>query len=358
MLRRRLSLPRPTAVYFQGWPFLFVLVAALCPTQAHAQGGGSVDSVGTGGRHSIQGRLVFPSGKRAEVRLKVRLESSGSGDLSVLSDSNGYFSFQALRAGRYTVVIEGGDDYETVREAVFIESATVSTRRTTATIPISRPFTVQVYLQAKSRPAGFKAGVLDASLAALPKPAVDFYNKALESSAKGEHAKAAEQLRQAIAYYPAFVTALNELGVQYIILKQLDKAADTLRSAVNLAPTQFQPRLNYGVALLNQMKFEEAEVQLREAIKAQDGAATAHMYLGIALVSLKKYDEAKSELERSVTLAGGKLAQSHYYLGGIYWRAKDYRRAAEELEKFLVLEPNAQNAEKVKATIKDLRNRS
>lgn len=356
MFRRR-SLHSPFELHSSRW-ILAVVLFSLCAPVANSQGGGSTDSVGTGGRHSIQGRLIFPSGKRAEVRLKVRLESSGSGDLFVLSDINGYFSFQSLRAGRYTVVIDGGDDYESVREAVFIESATVSTRRTVQTMPISRPFTVQVYLQPKSRPAGLKAGVLDASLALLPKPAVDFYNRALESSAKGDHTKAVEQLKQAIAYYPAFVTALNELGVQYIILKQLDKAADTLRSAVNLAPNQFQPRLNYGIALLNQMKFEEAEIQLREAIRTQDIAATAHMYLGIALVSLKKYDEATKELERSVTLAGGKLAPAHYYLGGIYWRSKEYKRAAEELEKFLQLEPNAQNAEKIRATIKDLKGRS
>lgn len=358
MLRRSSSLSRSSFERILGIRILLVLVLLFIPACAFAQGGGSVDPTGTGGRHSIQGRLIFPSGKRAEVRLKVRLESTGSGDLTVLSDINGYFSFQSLRAGNYTVVIEGGDDYQTVRESVFIEPANISTRRTIATLPISRPFTLQVYLQPKNQATGLKAGVLDASIASLPKPAVDLYYKALESAAKSEHEKAAEQLRQAISLYPAFVTALNELGVQYIILKQIDKAVETLRSAVNMAPTQFQPRLNYGIALLNQMKFSDAEEQLRQAIKSTDGAATAHMYLGIALVNLKRYDEAAKELERSIVLADGKLAPSHYYLGGIYWRAKDYKRAAEELEKFLLLEPKAQNAEKVRATIKDLRSRS
>lgn len=358
MLRRSCSLSRSSIERYFDYVVLLSLILIFLPERASAQAGGSVESVGTGGRHSIQGRLIFPSGKRAEVRLKIRLESQTSGDLTVLSDINGYFSFQALRPGTYTVVIDGGENYRSVRESVFIESATVSTRRTTQIIPISRPFTVQVYLQPKEEPTGLKAGVLDASLAALPKPAVDLYNKALESAAKGEHTKAAEQLRHAIALYPAFVTAMNELGVQYIFLKDFEKAVEALRSAVNLAPTQFQPRLNYGVALLNQMKFEEAEAQLREAVKTADSAATAHMYLGIALVNLKRYDEATKELERSVVLASGKLAQSHYYLGGIYWRARDYKRAAEELEKYLQLDPKAHNAEKVRATIKDLRARS
>jgi tetratricopeptide (TPR) repeat protein len=335
--------------------FLIILV---CVTSALAQEGGSVDTTGTGGQHSIQGRLIFPSGKRAEVRLKVRLESSGAGDLTVLSDSNGFFSFQSLRAGNYVVIIDGGENYQNVREAVFIEPANISTRRSVPTVPVSRPFTVQVYLQPKAQAIGLKAGVLDASLASVPKPAIDLYNKALESIAKGENGKAIEQLKQSLALYPSFVSALNELGVQYIIQKQIDKAVEALRSAVNLAPNNFQPRLNYGIALLNQMKLEEAESQLREAIKLTETAATAHMYLGITLVNLKRFDEAAKELERSISLASGKLAQSHYYLGGIYWRAKEYKRAADELEKYLLLEPKAANADKVRATIKDLRSRT
>src|SRR5918912_1322932 len=78
------------------------LVAALCSAPARAQVG--TDDTGTGGGHVIQGRVVFPSGQRADVRLKVRLQSSQSGELSVYTDSNGTFSFGSLMAGSYTVI--------------------------------------------------------------------------------------------------------------------------------------------------------------------------------------------------------------------------------------------------------------
>jgi TolA-binding protein len=61
---------------------------------------------------------------------------------------------------------------------------------------------------------------------------------------------------------------------------------------------------------------------------------------------------------RSITLGGAKASQAHYYLGGLYWRARDYPRAASQLEKYLELEPKAANADKVRATIKDLRSKS
>lgn len=335
---------------------LSVIIAfAVCGSTVFAQGG-STDPTGTGGRHSIQGRLIFPSGTRAEIRLKVRLESSGFGDLSVLSDINGNFNFRSLVPGNYTVVVDGGQDYQTVRESVFIEPSNPTTRRSQATLPISRPFNVQVYLVPKPQVAA-KAGILNAALASVPKPASDLYFKAQEAAAKGDYNKAVEQLRQAVVLYPSFSLALNELGVQYMMLKDLEKATEAFRSAVGLSPDSLQPRLNYGIALLNQMKFADAETQLRQAIKISESTPTAHMYLGIALVSLKRFGEAEKVLAKSIAL-GGKLAQSHYYLGGIYWKAGDFKRAAEELEKYLQLDPKAANAEKIRATIKDLRSKT
>jgi len=298
---------------------------------------------------------VFPSGQRADIRLKIRLEGTSAGDLTVLSDMNGSFSFHSLRPGRYTVVIEGSDSFETTTESVYIEPATVTGRRISGVVPISRPFTVQIYLRPKAQANTPKASVFNAALAALPKRAVDQYLQALESVAQGNNAKAIEQMKQAIALYPRFGLALNELGVQYLKLGQLEKAAAALRSAVDISPEAFEPRLNYGVVLLNQRKYAEAEVQLREALKKNDTAVTAHLYLGIALVHLKNYQEAEAALQKSLALGGTKVGQAHYYLGGLYWRAGDYKRAADELEQYLLLEPKASNAEKVRATIKDLR---
>src|SRR5215207_1821367 len=91
--------------------FALLLVALAAPGTAAGQVGGT-DSSGTGGDHTIQGRLVGPSGRRSDLRLKVRLESSGFGDLYVFSDANGNFRFTSLRPGSYTVVVEGGEEFE------------------------------------------------------------------------------------------------------------------------------------------------------------------------------------------------------------------------------------------------------
>jgi len=338
--------------------FVSLLIVSLVFAVTVQAQAGSTDTFGTGGRHSISGRLIFPSGQRADIRLKVTLESSGFGNISVLSDMNGSFGFQSLRPGNYRVAIDGGEYFESVSESVFIEPASATGRRSVGILPISRPFAVQIYLRAKAPPAGTKSGVLNAALAGIPKPAVDLFLQALDSAASGNSEKAVMELRQAVSLHPNFGLALNELGVQYLKRGQVESAAKSLEAAVGLMPEALPPNLNYGIALLNQRRFADAEIYLRKAVKLNDSAATAHLYLGIVLINLKSYQEAETTLQRAVTLGDARTAQAHYYLGGIYWRAGDHQRAANELEKYLALEPKAANAEKIRATIKELRGKS
>jgi len=116
-------------------------------------------------------------------------------------------------------------------------------------------------------------------------------------------------------------------------------------------------KLNLNVALTEASK-ARAEEQLREALKRNSSLPTAHMYLGLCLVRTNKYDEAEKELLLAIQGSGNQLGLAQYYLGGIYWRKKDYPKAIAALEDYLRLTPNAPDAERVRATIKDLRNRT
>lgn len=338
-----------------------VLIAAPSPS-ARAQGG-NVDQTGNGGRHSIQGRLVFPSGKRADLRLKVRLISVGSGEMTVLSDLNGSFSFLSLRPGSYTVVIEGGDFYETSRESVFIEPTNISMPRgAPSLLPISRPYTLQVYLRHKQQRSELaKPGVLSAALAGIPKPAVEMYDKAVETARKGskdDYRKAVEHLKAAIALHPEFALALSEMGVLYMKLKEPDKAAEVLVSALKMAPDDYGALLTYGRALFDLQKYPESEAQFRRALERNTSSPSAHFYVGMILLKRQDYDGAEKALSSAIKHGGDEMAVAHYYLGGIYWGRKEYKRAADELETYLRLDPNAQNAGRIRETVKELRRKN
>ena len=127
--------------------------------------------------------------------------------------------------------------------------------------------------------------------------------------------------------------------------------------AVQLVPEDIPPRLNYGIALLNLKQLDQAEKAFRDVIKRNENLPTAHMYLGITLVSERKLDEAEQELLKAIASPSREVAQAHRYLGGIYWGEREYKKAADELEAYLKLAPNAFDAERAQAAIKELRSK-
>jgi hypothetical protein len=102
------------------------LIAPFCCAHLYAQG---VDQMGTGGRHRIQGRIYFPSGRRSDTtNIKVTLESTSSERIFVIADMNGSFTFNNLAEGNYTITVDAGAEYEQAKESVLIEGASAAPR--------------------------------------------------------------------------------------------------------------------------------------------------------------------------------------------------------------------------------------
>ena len=104
-------------------------------------------------------------------------------------------------------------------------------------------------------------------------------------------------------------------------------------------------------------KFNGSEAHLREAVKLKSPGPAAHYYLGMMLIKFKAYDEAQKELELAISNGGENLALAHKFLGGVYMSTHKNKEAADELEKYLKLEPKAPDAEKIKTSIKELRSK-
>jgi tetratricopeptide (TPR) repeat protein len=334
-----------------------LLLIALIALPIWGQGNGRA-STGTGGNHMIQGKIFFPSGRRADGTIQVKLTSLNSAEITALTDSSGSFTFAGLSPGNYTILVDAGNQYEIAREVVTIDSDPNLSRSGIILNSGSRRYTVMVTLQPKHDPKNsMKAGVINASLAEVPEEARALYQKALDLIKAGDAQKAIEDLKNAVSLYPKFPLALNELGVQYLKLGEAAKAVEPLKSASKLSPDAYTPHLNLGIALLESRHVTEAERELREALKITS-TPTAHMYLGLTLISAKRFDEAEQELKTAISTGGENLAQAHKYLGGLYWQKLEYRQAADEFEIYLRLTPNAADGERVRGTIKDLRAKS
>ena len=350
-------LHRKSLIFVYG---VFILPALLITAAAIDSSAQGTSYSGNGGAHTIQGRIYLPNGQRTSIlTIKIKLQSMASGELTVFADTNGSFSFKNLNAGSYYIVIEDFEQFEDIREPAYIDDPGNSS--VGLSIPIAstpKTLTVPIYLQYKrSRGNEMPPGVLSAELGKAPAPAAELFKKASKSAAAGNNQKAIAELNQAIAIYPEFPLALNELGRLYSVTGDRARAVESFRSAIKFSPASFDARLNLGCALVEMKNNEESAQHLNEAIKLNATSVQAFFCMGKAQLQMQNIQYAEKALTHAIDLNGGKHSKSHYLLGGIYWSEKKYKQAADELEKYLKLEPEAKDAEQTRKTISDLRSR-
>jgi len=329
---------------------LCALLIVGCAHSARAQVGG-IDSdpgdPGTGGKNRIQGTIFYASGRRLDKRVKVRLRSL-TGDQFKMSDDSGSFSFLRLQGGSYTLTIDAGNEFELAYETVDIIEP--PRRRDNP----GQTYTVQVTLTPKQN-ATRPASTVDAATMGVPEAARALYKEALEATQANDSKKAIERLDAALKIHPNYMSALNELGVLYMRLKKLDKAEESLRQAVKIAPEAFTPRLNFGILLLQKKDYVAAATELQRAAQKDSSSAVAHFHLGRAFINLTVYNKAEKELQQALSLGGHDMTEAHRYLAAVYIETREHQRAATELETYLSLTPKAQDADKIREIIKQLR---
>lgn len=315
-------------------------------------GQASNDSSGTGGLHSISGRIYLPNGRVLDTSVVVELQSTTHPRKTAFSDRNGAFSFTSLSPGSYTIVVDAGESFEIQTETIYIEQQAQGVIRVTAA---PRYLSVPIYLQTKHKASISRAKIINAKLSSAPKAAADLYEKAQLSINKGDVAQGILDLRQAINVYNEFPLAWNDLGVL------LEKSGDTKGAieafdlAVKFDPESFAALLNLGSALAQTNQFSEAEKYLAIALTKNGNSFRGHFYMGITQSKLGRFDIAEQAFLQAIRVGSDKTSKAHYLLAGVYWATKEYAQAANELEKYLALEPNAKDAVKTRQSIEQLR---
>ena len=322
-----------------------------------AQSINGVNTTGNDGNETIQGTIHFPAGRKTGFQpvIKVRGDSSPI-EFKALANPDGSFSFTRLRPDSYTVTVEGGPEFENAREQVLIgNSGPVPAQGNPAQYAHPLVYQLEIYLQPK-RTVGLNVNseTARAQMAKLPDQTRTVFLKAMDSAAQGESANAIEQLTTVLSQSPNFEMAYTAIGLQYLKMGNAGKAAESFAAALKLDANDFEARLNYGFALVSLQQFPAAEEQLRLALKRDSSSASGHYYLGLALMKQKNYDGAEGEFKTAISLSSDGIAPAHKYLGAIYWDKKEYRAAAAELERYLVLDPKATDAAKIRQTIDDL----
>jgi tetratricopeptide (TPR) repeat protein len=297
----------------------------------------------TGG--SIRGRVILPSGGFLSESVRITLQTTRGVESSVFTDEQGRFEFTRLSAGNYEVVVEpdsrkwqvSSEKVEVVRG--FNSIVNISLIEKVATAEVKNP--------AKS--------VSVTELSQIPEKARKEFERASEADKEGRPTDAISHLRSAIAIYPDFMMAHNDLGTQLLALGRLDEAAAELQKAITLDQQAFNPHLNLGIVLVEQKSFSKAAEILSKAVSLNSASASAKLYLGLAFIGLNDVDGAEKELVAAFDLGGPSFAIALFHLGQLYSSKGERVRAINSLEAYLKVAPRAVNASEAQKLLSVLR---
>ena len=312
------------------------------------------NSSGTGGSNEVRGKVYLPTGQSFDTPVEIELQSSFT-SLKVFTDRGGTFIFQNLTPGTYSLIVHAGEQFAESREYFTIDPDVPPPR---GSIPVrSNPkiLNVPIYLQLK-RGVYLKNDVINAKWATIPKETLEHFKKGIELGQQTKNAEAEVELKKAAELSPNFAPVHTELCKLALRTGNTATAVESCRTAIRHDDTDFDAHLNLGIAFLGLKKYSEAEQELVNAAYMDRNAVTPHFYIGILFLVQNDLEVAQKAFETARELSGGKgLPAIHRYLGVIYMRKDMGKEAIQEFETYLKLAPKAQDADKVKKDISDIK---
>ena len=292
------------------------------------------------------GQVYLPNGQpaREEIRIEVAHESGRRGPYSLYTDLMGRFELRDLAAlATYRLTVKGEDDRWADTTITFIPSG-VNPR-------------VILSLQPVRKAAGPSADSVSVNTLQqrVPSDASKEFEAATKFIRKNDYASAQPHLERAVALYPQYVDAHNELGVALMRGNKLTDAEAHFRVALDVDSTAVRPMMNLGLCLSRQERFGDAIPVLEKVVQLASGEPTGHLLLGVAQLQTSKVDEAEASLKKAYELGGKKVAQAQYYLATLYVHRNDAAQAAAALETYLRDNPNDPNAPQIRANIERLK---
>jgi Flp pilus assembly protein TadD len=179
---------------------------------------------------------------------------------------------------------------------------------------------------------------------AVPARAQKEFDKAGKLMAKQDFTRAIEKLNHAIAIYPSYAAAYNNLGVIYARLGDSAREREQLQKAISVNDHFAPAYVNLGRMDIAKSDFSSAETTLDQAASSDPNNPVTLVLLAYAEVMNRHPDQALASSRRAHALASPH-AFAHQVAALAYEQKQDRTSAISELELFLKEEPSGPQAE-------------
>ena len=287
-------------------------------------------------------RVHLPNEQPPPYPIQVELISaSGIPITQSFTHGDGRADFRDVAEGTYRVRVSGSD-YVTV---------------------LSDPFTIlhnehlhaeSVHINPKPNPDQKPSKPISASELQVPEKARNLLQKALQQFDGGASDDAIQSLRAAIAIYPQYAQAYNNLGIVLISKDDTQGAMDAFNNALK-ADNKFVPAIiNVARLQLRQRDLPKAQASLEAALTNEPLNPEALTLLANVQFFQGHYPEAVTAVNRLHAAPHTAFADAHLVAAEALQKTGNNRQAIEQCQLFLKESPNSPRAEQVRNAIKVL----
>jgi tetratricopeptide (TPR) repeat protein len=297
----------------------------------------------------IEGRVTLPSGFAADRNVKITLRNSQMTLFTVYSNKHGEFRFHDLSEGIYYVQAEiaGSKDADAFEP-------------TEQRIVLGRGITWEVTLQLREKTGSYDRVLRSRVVSAaemrqtVPAPAKKEYEIGLKFVSKGDVPQASSHFKDAIALYPDYLAARNDLGAQCLKLKRVDEAEEHFLQVLEKDEKNLYARYNLGLVRVERKDYANAIAEMNRAIAIDSSFGPAHLWMGVGLLETGDLPGAERELTRALIIGGQDCLPAHYHLARAYLMRGDPNEALRAVRSYLEESPRGEYAKEAKELARKL----
>jgi tetratricopeptide (TPR) repeat protein len=294
-------------------------------------------------RTGIRVRVISSDGHSCDFQANVSLMSiSGAHVAQDLTNAECEVYFGNVAAGSYHVAVSGTGIEQSDSRTFDVDS----TGHQDVEVNIKHAERVN-----QSGPTGPASPLVAAVDLSIPERARKEFDKANQFVTKGNWQKAIERLNKAIAIYPQYAQAYNNLGVAYGHLGDRVRNTEALQKAIRLNDHFAPAYLNLARLAIVDRDFPQAEVLLNKATAIDPGDAQILGALANMELLNHHYEQALATCRRAHSTARGVHAVVHYVAARIFEQENRPLDALAELRVFLSEEQSGPRADAARKEI-------
>jgi tetratricopeptide (TPR) repeat protein len=253
--------------------FLLILVLVLGSAASPAQQSTTMGSATAGGMTTVTVRVTYQGNHRPAAAMHVELVSplGGVADMRT-TDGNGAATFDGVSSGRYQLRVSG-PDIETMESDPFYAGTNQS-----------GPYITENLQVRLTRPAGGQMPT-PALAPIVPENARQELKLGSKEMDKKHWEEAKNHFQKAIAAFPKYAEAFNDLGLVEVQMKDGKDAVEAFRTATQIDPTLQQANLYLAQFYYENAQYKDAEPYLVRA--AADQPQSAQLLTALANTELQ-----------------------------------------------------------------------